>query len=302
MSHYHIQQRLSTLSENALFSKGMENPEFEIDGITFRQWDFSHGYGWKGYAWILDFDTDARTANDAYREFHSKLSRIVPAIALISQSYTSHNAQPFLIERSGTKTAFFRYVREDDPVGLMFDEKNKKALDILLRNTTIPDDFYSFWNDAVNAVGLASKVLLMCTAILALTKKNNGDNDYTKIESILGQELKDQLFARYTGLRHRLSHGEYLNDDDTGNNYVEKIHKKIVQWFNAQIFNEELITEDVVDPQRNFINHSVGSFFIVNDEEGSLKLKDVVDEFDSHPNELNKVKYKFDFEEDASKF
>lgn len=171
-------------------------------------------------------------------------------------------------------------------------EDNKKALAALLVNETIPTEFYYFWHDSVNATGYTAKILLMSSAVHALTKKANGDSDYDRIAEILNEDLKNDIFAPRTGIRHRLSHGEYLSEpQDAGKNYVELLHKAIVRYFNTAIFGEELITEDVVQPHRNFSGSvSAGSFYV---KGGQLDLKSLIDEFDKHAGELGKVPYDF---------
>lgn len=292
MPKYHIEQKIRTLAENAVFIDYSKSPEFELDGLRFLQWDFNHGDGWLGDAWLASCDIEADTVGAAYIAFHRKLADIIPRVALISQCFINFSAQPFLITREGKDFALFRYTKEDDPVGLMFMDDNKEALDKLLADKTIPQEFYSFWHDAVNSTGYTSKILLMSSAVHALTKKPNGNSDYVRIAEILGEDLKDEIFAPRTGVRHRLSHGEYLSGpEDFGSNYVEKMHRAVIHYFNNDIFGKELVTEDVVHPHRNFSGSvSAGNFYI---KGNPLDLKALVEEFDQHPDELSKVSYEF---------
>ncbi len=162
--------------------------------------------------------------------------------------------------------AFVRYVCEDEAVGLMFGEKEEKALVILLKNNEIPKAFYSYWNDAVNTIGYSSKLLLLCSALDALGKvglsrgdKKYKEKFYKKIEVVIGQELKEKLWGTKqdpnSGLRQRLVHGDYLVQDDVERNYVELVQEKIVKYFNESIFKETLLAEDVVEPQRHILGN-----------------------------------------------
>ena len=83
-----------------------------------------------------------------------------------------------------------------------------------VRGLGIPEKFYCYWNDVVNAVGYTPKLLLMCAAIGCLTRIRLGKKDWEKVVQVLGRELKEDLYGTEedssTGLRHRLAHGEYL--------------------------------------------------------------------------------------------
>ena len=103
--------------------------------------------------------------DEAYRKFSAKLARIVPKIALISQCYVQHLAQSFLIHRTDSPVAFVKYRVEKKGVGLMFREQHLKALNLLLDHSEFPEEFYYYWNDAVNVVGYSPKLLLMLSAI-----------------------------------------------------------------------------------------------------------------------------------------
>lgn len=208
MNKYYIEQRLRTLIENAVFPiSNSEEPFFEIDGIKFKQWDFSNEHGWRGHSWLLSYITSAKSGAEAYREFHEKISKIIPRISLVGQSYTSIYAQSFIISCKSNNITYFRHVKKEDPVGLMFIENEFKALSILMKDNKIPQDFYLFWNDAINTTGYASKMLVMSTAILAIAKKSNGKIDHDLIAEILGEDLREKIFGQKVGLRHRLSHG-----------------------------------------------------------------------------------------------
>jgi hypothetical protein len=74
-------------------------------------------------------------------------------------------------------------------------------------------------------------------------------------------------------------HGEYFNSSDTGKDYVELVHKKIIRYFNESIFGEKLIHEDIVRPHRTFWgNKEEGRFFIRSKNGGPLALKEFLAE------------------------
>lgn len=292
MSNYKITQRIVTLAENAVFEDDKKPASFIQDDIEFTHWDFNYRDGWLSRQWQTEMTLDSNNHADALKEFHKKLQRIIPRIALIGQCYIDFLTQPILILKSGVDYGLFRFVSNRNPVGLMFDEKSKKALTSLLHDDTVPEEFYYYWNDAVNALGYTAKLLLMFSAIEALSKKN-GKKDWELIEKILGKELTEEIFGTPKspgdGLRHRLVHGEYLNRRDYGKNYLEEIHKKIVVFFNSNIFSESLITENVVNPQRHFFDNKEGGWFFVKDKQGGVILfKSLIDDFEN--NDINKLK------------
>ena len=72
----------------------------------------------------------------------------------------------------------------------MFVEDHQQALVRLLADPSIPEEFYYYWNDVVNAVGYTPKLLLMCSAIECLTRIRHGEKDWTKVERVLGWKVK----------------------------------------------------------------------------------------------------------------
>ena len=215
--------------------------------------------------------------------------KIVPRVALIGQCYVESVLQPYLILREDKDVAFFSFVRSTQGVGLMFGNEELKALGRLLLDDTVAEEFYYYWNDAVNSTGYSSKLLLMFSAIEALVKVRKGHQkgrkDFGKLEQILGPDLKKEIWGEMgkskSALRHKLVHGEYFSPDDSGKNYLELIHKKIVEYFNGVIFQEQLIHENVVHPQRHpFGNREGWRGFIKAMDRSELNLKDVLAEFE----------------------
>jgi len=60
--------------------------------------------------------------------------------------------------------------------------------------------------------------------------------------SILGEDLNKELFARHTGLRHRLTHGEYFEESDTKKNYIDIVHSNIIEHFNQSVLRRSALT------------------------------------------------------------
>ncbi|MGH7771546.1 MAG: hypothetical protein ACREQA_04860 [Candidatus Binatia bacterium] len=252
---------------------------------------------------------EAPNLDQAFRQFREKLAKIIPRVALIGQCYVESVFQPFLVLREDKDIAFFRFVRDTQAVGLMFMDKELKALNHLLVNTEVPEEFYYYWNDAVNATGYSSKLLLMFSAIEALVKIRNGSNagqkDWTKLERILGAELKRDIWGERgdstNALRHRLVHGEYFNREDSEKNYLELVHKKIVAYFNETAFGEGLIEENVVNPQRHFFgNREEWRGFLRAKEKERLNLKDVLAESENKGFE-SMEQYEFVYDEATTK-
>ena len=143
---------------------------FVLRDIRFSHWDFNIRDGWNQDNWLATSLVEASNLNDAYKKFTTTLAKIVPRIALISQCYVQYLTQPFLVRRTDSQIAFVKYISEAKPVGLMFREKDLNGLNVLLDNCEIPEEFYYYWNDAVNSIGYSPKLLLMFSAIEALVK------------------------------------------------------------------------------------------------------------------------------------
>jgi hypothetical protein len=292
---YKIQHKILTLARNAVIIDGKVTA-FCVEDISFSHWDFEYREGWAGDAWLAESYVEAPNFHEACHIFRLKLGRIIPRVSLIIQCYIEFLNEPFLIHKENSDVAFLRYTKERGSVGLMFMEREKKALDILLIDTKVPDAFYRYWNDAVNTTGYSSKLLLMFSAIEALVKKD-GKKDWQKIELILGKELTVDLFGTKknpdTGLRHRLVHGEYFDSADSTKNYLDLVHKKIIHYFNGSIFSEKILNEDVVNPQRHFFGNKeeCKSFVKSVDNIHNLTLKDIVKDLDDNDIRFSSISF-----------
>jgi len=191
---YRVEQRIETLAQNAVMKDGRMDASFSIRGITFSHWDFDLTRNWSSDWWLAEAAMEAEGYKAALTTFRQELSRVVPRISLISQTYIDFPLQPFLIVRGGEQVGFFRYTVKKDGVGLMFMEGHEKALERLLADSSIPEEFYYYWNDVVNAIGYSPKLLLMFSAIECLTRISRAEKDWVRLEQILGKELKEELY------------------------------------------------------------------------------------------------------------
>jgi hypothetical protein len=290
---YRIEQRIETLAHNAVMKDGRMGAEFAVGPVRYAHWDFEQRSAWLSDYWLAEAAIEADDYKAAFRDFRQEMNRVVPRISLIGQAYTDFLYQPLLIVKDGEQVGFLRYLRKRPKVSLMFLENHREALVRLLAERSIPEEFYYYWNDVVNAVGYTPKVLLMCAAIECLTRTGHGAKDWEKLERILGKELKEDLYGTKedssSGLRHRLSHGEYFGADHSGKNYVEVIHKKVMAYFNECILKGPLLDPDIVSPQRHFVGSlEGGSWFIKSKSSDRLSLKTVLADFEK--NDVNQLK------------
>jgi len=254
MKKYTIHHRIKTVTSNWV-SIGNSSTVFSVDTIKFEQ-EFTLQDGPSGDYWIASSEVEANTWQEAIQDFTDRLVRIASRISLIGQGYIDFIREPFLIRSSQFPTiAFFRNVLDRGHVGLSFFEKHKLALEKLLLDQQASDEFYLYWNDATNTTGYSAKLLLMFAAIEALVKKRDKPL-YSKPDEfrkkILGDDLYMEIYPDRTGLRNRLTHGEYLDWAKDTKDYVAEVHKKVVIFINTEVLKDNLIDEDVVQPQRNF--------------------------------------------------
>ena len=224
---YKIQHKIESLLDNMVM-KPSQPPSFEIEGISFSHLNFSWEAGWTHHSWIATGHIDSDNFKNAFKVFRKNLARIIPRIAFIGQAYIEFVQQPFLISKETSKIAFLSFFKERGAVPLCFMAQDLKALESLLRKKRrIPEEFFYYWNDAVNTTGYSSKLLLMFSAIESFVKKKDGKKNFKKLERILGKRLKITVWGEEgkdnkNALRHRLTHGEYLNPSDSGINYGSK--------------------------------------------------------------------------------
>ena len=287
---YFIEKRIHTLIEYGLFNEADLVP-FTCNGIRFSSWEQNTGETWRSRFWIADSELEAGTFTDAWKLFQVALTKVVSRISFVGQAYHTDIGQPYLIKRTDSEIAFFRHTRDRGPVPLHFNEEEFGALNILVADTRIPNAFYLYWNDAVNAMGYAAKLVLMFAAIEVLFEKASRTpaEFYASIEAVFGPDLKRELYGTpedrgRSGLRQLLVHGDYMSETDT-KNYVDIIHQIIVRYFNQGMLQSYRINEAVVSPQRHLFGNLEGwAGYIRAEADAPLKLKPVQAAFDADEN------------------
>lgn len=286
LNQYKIEHRISTLIGCATFENGGKPASFYFNDIEFSHYEFSYVNGWKKDEWVAKSTLEDENWLKAINNFRKQLLSIIPKISFISQAYIEFRLQPYLVHKNEHQFALIKYISDTNSVGLMFGDNEKRALSELM-SKSIPEEFFLYWNDAVNTTGYSAKLLLMFSAIEALTKKPNGKTNYMFRKEILGELLKKEIFGEKgnsdNALRNRLVHGEYFNEKDS-KNYLEIIHKKIINYFNTKILSEPLINENVKNPQRHpWGNYKSWKGFIERSDNGNhFELDDILANFENN--------------------
>ena len=295
---YRLEQRIHTLAKIAIDSTETGRFGFSVEDIKFSNWQIGDDDGyWTHHYWLATSEIEARDYGTAWQLFRKSLVRIVSRMTLVSQCYSEFLAQPILIERCDLKVAFVLWVLgRGRPTGLMFMEDEKSALDLLLGHPDIPKEFFYYWRDAVNTFGYSSRLLLMLSAVEALTgipyadrkPKRKGDAFYERLEQILGKELKEIFWGtkddHTNALRHRLTHGEYFDSQDTTQtDYRGLLHSRIMQYFNEAIFKKPVLNPTVVNaPRHPFGNADQAISFLRPRANAKLALIDVLEDAEAH--------------------
>lgn len=288
MPSYLIQKRIHTLIEYSIYNDAGA-VSITRNNIRFSSWLPD---AWTTRFWLAETTRDADDFISAWKAFREALSKIVSRVAFAGQAYHTDLGQPYLIKRADSNIAYFRHSQDRQPVPLHFGQEELDSLDILLADTRIPDAFYFYWNDAVNAVGYAAKLVLMFAAIEILFEKASRTKRkfYAAVRKAFGSDLTKELYGTAknsrSGLRQRLVHGDYLSETDT-KNYVETIHQTIVRCFNQNMLQSHPINEGVINPQRHLFGNLEGwQGFIRPEADAPLLLKPVHEAFeadDSNP-------------------
>ncbi len=286
MKKYVIQQRIRSITDISIVDQS--NPgTFSLEGIDFKQ-EFTFEHGPMGNYWFATFQIETNTWQEAQEIFFQRLQRIVSRISIIGQGYINFVTEPYLITSNQLpNSGIFRFVKDSGHVGLSLLDEGKVALEKLLSDIIVPDEFYLYWNDATNTTGYSAKLLLMLAAVESIVRvrdKNIFPRPEDISKKIFGDDLFKEIFNPQTGLRNRLSHGEYLIATDRTKDYVKEIHTKVIQFLNSEILKAVLLHEDVTGPQRSFFENKAGWFgFIkkVNPDDGNeMLLKDVLECFE----------------------
>lgn len=300
MPIYHVQHKIKVLlSNNANISR--ETPEeahtFTAEGLAFRPWVRDPHEYWKAGGWLVEANLEVDSLNDALKSYSLKMSRVVPRIAFVGQAYINDRKGPIFIKRDDKDIGWLKSVIPQEPVSLDFMDDEKEALDSLLENIDVPDTFYYYWNDSVNTTSYTGKLLLMFGAIDSLAVRGQRKK---KRNEILGGELANEIYDDSTGLRNRLTHGEYLNASD-GKNYVELMHKTVLGYFNKSIIRKDVLELNIVDPQRHFEDNYIGGQFYVkqNNSNAPLDIHSLVEDIEK--NQGIPRSYEIIFDKDAVK-
>lgn len=266
MNQYLIEHKIKTLSE-------LSKP-FDFEGFNFRQWDFNYRDGWLGDAWIAKKIIEEENVLKAINVFRKELASIVERMSFISQCFASMNLESYLIIKKNDNhdnVLFLFSSREAKGVPLHFNEKEKKDLNKI-------KDFerqavFKYLNESTNATTYYTRLamlVIVLESIASAMKKESGltVKEYIEKEILKDGNLYQTLFAKGTGVRNRLFHGQEIN---IAEDYAGKIYKKIVEYFNSKYGLE--INTGVISPQRNFTgNYAAGRAW--------LKPQDGIDKVD----------------------
>lgn len=285
MNEYVIEQKLRTVSDLCLFDEDGASVPMGIDGLEFERIESIATSANRGCGWIIKGVENSKTYQDALAVFRKKLNRTVPKVAFVSQCYMDYMQESFLIRKVNNNpedVIFLHYTTGRGAPGLMFMEGEKESYDKLsLENR----EFFWYMNDCYNAVGYTAKLLLMFAALESLAGKEikideNGDEyeTYNKenMKLILGKKLFNKIYGK-GGLRHKLTHGEYVDASFSGTNYVETLHNLILEYFNK---NFDTKIDIVTNPQRHpfGVAYYKNAFIKPSTEDIDLSLKNILQE------------------------
>lgn len=286
---YLIQKRIYGLVEITLL-QGPSLRSFTGCDIQFSPWDTHLANFARNRFWLAESQIESSGHDAAWKTFHENFSKITSRIAFIGQAYLEANAQPFLLKRTDSEVALFRHSTDRGGVPLCFGEEQLQALNSLLNNADVPQEFYYYWHEATNTFGYSAKLVLMFAGLEALFGKDREAGKpqyYKKLEFVFGQPLTEELYGTrnqpHLGLRQRLVHGEYLGPQDVTKNYVEEIHKRIIEHFNTHVLGQAMLTKDVTNPQRHpFGNIDAWKGWVRSTAGKPLDLKNVLQAFEAN--------------------
>lgn len=255
MNSYRIQHRIKTVADLMVFSKNTHEPGFNFGNIRYTPWKYSLADGPSGDAWLAEGSLEAESYRAAIWDFRKELSSQVPRIAFISQCYMDFSSDSFIVMRNEENEEgifYTHYVFGSSP-GLVFSDDEVEDLGKLVGNK----EFFWYMNDCYNNSGYTAKILLLCAALENLagkrivTKEGSIYETYNAsvMKKILGKQVFNTLYGQ-RGIRHKLSHGDYIDSSLSGEDWVEKIHKLIIGYFNETYGTK--ISLNVVSPQRGF--------------------------------------------------
>lgn len=297
MNKYFIQHRLHTLAKSYV-NLNEQQASFELDKIKFSHWDPNSTDTKKTSYWLLENEVIASNYRNAITSFNRKITSILSRLAFLSQCYTEYLREPYLLYKEGSNVVFFRYTTQVDGVPLSFDKGSLKGLQYLQDEQDINSEFFYYWNDMLNVTGYSAKLLLLCSALEALAKSplnsHGKQGKHVFFTEILGEQLKNKLFQQNKGIRHRLTHGEYFNEDTDHDNYLKEVYERLISHFNDKIFKEPLIRH-VINPQRHPDGNKRGGYYFLEIKKDSQQfdlinlVKGCDDDFHNYMNQFNSI-------------
>lgn len=284
MNSYIIEHEIITLLKNYKDNLQPWVGSFSADWIKFTHWDFNNWQWLIWHKWITRFEIDSENYVTAINTYYKKLSKIIPKISLIWQAYIDSQRWSLLVKK--WNQGFLRYIYNGNPVSLKFWKEEKNILTNLVENKNIPESFYLYWNELLNTSWYLAKILIMWAAMDSLFPKKERMNWRIKI---LWEKLAKELYENWNiWLRHRLTHWEYFSPEDFQKNYVEEVHKKVIEYFNTEVITiDDKISQGIVNPQRHlYSNYKQSWLFLEFDRD--ISLKEILPEIQN--NELSTLK------------
>ena len=152
---YLIEQRIHTLAGNAVDRSSSQGFGFTYNDVELSSWKehSEQGY-WTHQYWLARRNIEARNSKEVSREFWERLAKISSRVCLLSQCYMEWVDQPYFILRSDRNCGVLRWTKPHGPVGLMFEEAERQALEVLFQNSDVSEAFYQYWKDATNTQGI----------------------------------------------------------------------------------------------------------------------------------------------------
>lgn len=271
MNEYKITHKIKTLAE-------IWQP-FDYNGFKFRQWDFTPASGPIGEAWIAEKEIKATNLSEAISRFRKDLLEIVQRCCFVSQCYFSLIPESWMVVKKNNNPDnifFLRFTKEEKTVPLHFDKEEIESLKKLESFPRKPA--FMYLNESTNAVTFYSRLAMLIIALESIAGEkspNVTDKDYIKNNILKDGQLFDEIFAFRNGIRNKIFHGK---DVILTENYINKIYKKIVEYFNSEFGTQ--INLDVVDPQRTpWGNYEELSSFFKPKGGISIDFKEVVEKF-----------------------
>src|SRR5262245_24362668 len=155
---YRVEHRIAALSAMTIVRDGRIAEYFDAEGVRFSPWDLSPEGRYRADFWLAEAEIDAGHLIDALERYWPRVARIVPRLSLVTQAYIEGTMQPFLFVSDVAAIGYLRYTKHADAVGLYLGVEELDAMNELLHDTTIPNEFFYYWNEAVATAGYTAKI------------------------------------------------------------------------------------------------------------------------------------------------